>query len=633
MTDLHQREKNRGKGHDWQLTARLVRYLYPYKWSIFLSSALTILNAPLATVGPLLTKAAIDLYLAPDPSRPLAGYVVWVKNGADWAGMGGSRHQGLAFMAILFLLSNLAQSATQYLQVVITENAGQKAIHDLREALFRHLQKIPIAFYDRNPVGKLMTRLTSDVDSLNEMFSSGIVTVLSQGAVALYIAIWMIWISRSLALVSCATLLAIAAFTIWFRRIARPVFRHFREQLTLLNVFLQEHLTGMQVIQIFTREARELEKCERINHDYWKAATAATARNALLYPAIETMAMTGIALMIWHGGGQVMNGIISLGTLVAFIQLAQSFYDPVTEISSRSHILQAALTASERIFHLLDEPVGIVPPEKPVQLSSVRGRIEFRNVWFAYRDDAWVLKNISFVVEPGEKIGFVGQTGAGKTTITNLLLRFYEIQAGQILLDDVDIRQISIAELRSRFSIVPQDIFLFSSDIASNIRMGDQSISEEQVRTAAKKVCLNEFIGKLANGYRSELLERGANLSMGQKQLVGFARALAFDRPILILDEATSSIDAQTESQISKVIPRIMAGRTALVIAHRLSTIQAVDRIIVMHQGEICESGDHRSLLKQRGFYWRLHQLHEHRQSTGKIVEIADAGGSRLQEI
>ena len=633
MTDPHQREKNRAKGHDWQLTARLVRYLYPYKWSIFLASALTILNAPLATVGPLLTKAAIDLYLAPDPSRPLAGYVVWIKSGADWAGMGGSRHQGLAFMAILFLLSNLGQSATQYLQVIITENAGQKAIHDLRDALFSHLQKVPIAFYDRNPVGKLMTRLTSDVDSLNEMFSSGIVTVLSQGAVALYIAIWMIWISRSLAVVSCATLFAIAAFTIWFRRIARPVFRHFREQLTLLNVFLQEHLTGMQVIQIFTRETRELEKFESMNKEYWQAATAATARNALLYPAIETMVLTGVALMIWHGGGQVMNGIISLGTLVAFIQLAQSFYDPVTEISSRSHILQAALTASERIFQLLDEPVGIIPPEKPVQPGRVRGRIEFRNVWFAYRSDTWVLKNVSFVVEPGEKIGFVGQTGSGKTTITNLLLRFYEIQAGQILLDDVDICQISIEELRSSFSIVPQDIFLFSSDIASNIKMGDQSISDEQVRRAAQKVCLDEFIGKLANGYRSELLERGANLSMGQKQLVGFARALAFDRPILILDEATSSIDAQTENQISKVIPRIMAGRTALVIAHRLSTIQAVDRIIVMHHGEICESGDHRSLLKQRGFYWRLHQLHEHRQSSGRIVETAEAGGSRVQKI
>lgn len=622
MINSHHLRKNRAKDHDWQLIARLVRYLYPYKWSVLLASALTLLNAPLATAGPLLTKAAIDLYLAPDSSRPLIGYVAWLKKSADWAGMGESRHHGLAFMAILFLLVNLVQLAAQYFQVVITENAGQKAIHDIREALFSHLQRVPIEFYDRNPVGKLMTRLTNDVDSLNELFGSGIVTVSSQGVVALYIAIWMIWISRSLAFLSCATLFAIAAFTIWFQRMARPIFRYFREQLTLLNIFLQEHLTGMQVIQMFTREGRELEKFDGMNHEYWKAATAATARNALLYPAIETMALTGIALMIWHGGGQVMKGIVSLGTLIAFIQLAQSFYDPITEISSRVHILQAALTSSERIFNLLDEPAVMASLKSPIRLGRVRGRIEFRNVWFAYRDDAWVLKNVSFIVESGEKVAFVGRTGAGKTTITNLLLRLYEIQAGQILLDDVDIRQIDVEELRSQFSIVPQDIFIFSNDIASNIRMGDQSISEERVRTAAQKACLDEFIGKLENGYQSKLFERGTDLSTGQKQLVAFARALAFDRPILILDEATSSIDAQTESHISKAIPQIMAGRTALVIAHRLSTIQAVDRIVVIHQGEICESGDHKSLLNRHGIYWRLYQLQFGVDSEPIAIEI-----------
>lgn len=616
MISSHHLRKNRAKDHDWQLIARLVRYLYPYKWSVLLASALTILNAPLATAGPLLIKAAIDLYLAPDSSRPLIGYVAWLKKSADWGGMGESRHRGLAFMAILFLLVNLAQFAAQYFQVVITENAGQKAIHDIREALFSHLQRVPIEFYDRNPVGKLMTRLTNDVDSLNELFGSGIVTVFSQGAVALYTVIWMIWISRSLAFVSCATLFAIAAFTIWFQRMARPIFRHFREQLTLLNIFLQEHLTGMQVIQMFTREGRELKKFDGMNHEYWKAATAATARNVLLYPAIETMALIGIALMIWNGGGQVMKGIVSLGTLIAFIQLAQSFYDPITEISSRVHILQAALTSSERVFNLLDEPAAIARPEKPIHPRRLRGRIEFRNVWFAYRAEEWVLKNVSFIVEPGEKVAFVGRTGAGKTTITNLLLRFYEIQAGQILLDDVDIGELSIQELRSGFSIVPQDIFICSGDIASNIKMGDQSISEERVRTAAQKACLDGFIGNLANGYQSELYERGADLSTGQKQLIGFARALAFDRPILILDEATSSIDAQTESQICKAIPRIMMGRTALVIAHRLSTIQMVDRILVMHNGEICESGDQQSLLAQRGFYWRLHQLQVRQKPT-----------------
>jgi ATP-binding cassette subfamily B protein len=609
------REENRAKDRDWRLAARLIQYLYPYKWSLVLAAALTILNAPLATAGPLLTKAAIDLFLAPDPSRPLANYVVWLKQGADRAGLGGSRHQGLVFIAILFLAANMVQSAVQYLQVVITENAGQKAIHDLRVKLFGHLQRVPLQFYDENPVGRLMTRLTSDVDSLNDLLSSGIVTALSQAMVALYLAIWMVRINAPLAFVSCSTLFAITTFAIWFRRIARPVFRNFREKIAVLNAFVQEHLTGMQVIQIFAREARELERFNCTNHAYWNAAIAATLRNALLYPAIETMALIGIALIIWHGGGQAIHGIISLGTLVAFLQLAQSFYDPVTEISSKYHILQAALASSERIFSLLDEPILPIPQRPAVQLGQVRGRIEFRNVWFAYRDDAWVLKNVSFVVEPGEKIAFVGRTGAGKTTITNLLLRLYEIQAGQILLDDVDIRQIDVEELRSQFSIVPQDIFVFSGDIISNISMGDRSISEEQVRAAAQKACLDEFIGKLENGYQSKLFERGTDLSTGQKQLVAFARALAFDRPILVLDEATSSIDAQTESHISKAIPRIMAGRTALVIAHRLSTIQAVDRIMVMHQGEICESGDHRSLLERRGFYWRLHQLQARPQS------------------
>jgi len=615
MIDPVQQENTRRKDHDWRLAARLVHYLYPYKWSIFFAPVLTLLNAPLAIAGPLLTKAAIDLFLAPDPSRPLAEYVAWLKHGADWAGLGGSRHQGLIFIAILFLAANIAQSAVQYLQVVITENAGQKVIHDLRAKLFGHLQKVPIQFYDDNPVGELMTRLTSDVDSLNELLSSGIVTVLSQTAVAFYIAVWMVRINRPLALVSCSTLLAIAAFVVWFRRIARPVFRNFRDKIAALNAFLQEHLTGMQVVQIFTRETRELEKFDGTNREHWKAAMAATSRNALLYAVIETMALTGIALIIWYGGGQAIHGIISLGTLVAFIQLAQSFYDPVTEISSKYHLLQAALAASERIFNLLDQPTAIMPLVKPVPLGRARGRVEFRNVWFAYRDDAWVLKNVSFIVEPGEKVAFVGRTGVGKTTITNLLLRFYEIQTGQILLDGIDIRQIDIEELRSQFSIVPQDIFIFSSDIASNIRMGVQSISEDRMRAAAREACLDEFIEKLADGYQSKVLERGAGLSAGQKQLVGFARSLAFDRPILILDEATSSIDANTESHICKAIPRIMAGRTALVIAHRLSTIQAVDRILVMHQGEICESGDHRSLLARRGFYWRLHQLQVRQQS------------------
>jgi ATP-binding cassette subfamily B protein len=591
---------------DWRLAAGLLRYLYPYKSSVVAAVALIIFSAPLATVGPLLTKAAIDLFLAPDPSNPPSGYVLWLKQGADFTGLGASRHQGLIFIAVLFLLANIIQSATQYLQTVITENVGQKAVHDLRQKIFSHFQKLPIQFFDQTPVGRLMTRLTTDADALSELFSSGMITVFSHAVVAIYIAGWMFRINWFLALITCTVLLAMWIFTAWLRKMSRPVFRNFRERIAVINAFLQEHLTGMHVIQIFTREPQEMEQFERVNGEHWRSAMAATLRNALFFPAIEIMALIGIALVIWYGGGQVMSGAMSLGSLIAFVQLAQSFYEPVTEIGSMYHTLQGALTSSEKIFELLDEPIAILPVAKSARSGVARGHIEFRNVWFAYHDDDWVLKNVSFTVFPGEKIAFVGHTGAGKTTITSLLLRFYEIQRGQILLDGADIRQMDPAELRSNFSIVPQDIFLFCGDLTFNIRLGNHAISDARVKTAARQVHLDEFVSKLTKGYQSEVLERGAALSVGQKQLVGFARALAFDRPILILDEATSSVDARTETRIRDAGKRIMEGRTAIVIAHRLSTVQTVDKILVLHKGEIRECGDHRSLLSQRGLYRKL---------------------------
>lgn len=592
-----------------RLTVRLLQYLFPYKWSVLGILTLTILDAPLATAGPLLTKAAIDLFLLPNSPVPVSGYVLWLKRTAEFVGLGGSRHHGLIFIAILFLFANIAQSATQYLQVVLTENVGQRAIHDLRQEIFSHLQQVPIQVYDHTPVGQLMTRLTTDVDALNEMFSSGMVTILSHVAIVFYVAAWMVRINWSLALMTCGTLLAMVGFTAWFRIVVISISRRFRERIAAINAFLQEHLTGMQVLQIFSCEPQELRAFERINEDHCQAGMAGTFRNAVFYPAIQAMALIGIALVIWYGGGQVMHGFISLGSLVAFIQLAQSFYDPITEISSKYPVLQAALVSSERIFALLDEPTANVSLEKPLQIEVARGRVEFRNVWFAYKPEDWILKDVSFIVEPGEKVAFVGRTGAGKTTISNLLLRFYEIQRGQILLDNVDIRQINPAELRSNFAIVPQDIDLFPGDITSNISLRNLSISEEMVRTAANAVHLEEFVTKLDQGYHSEVLERGAGLSVGQRQLVGFARALAFDRPILILDEATSSVDSQTESLICDAVRRIMAGRTGLVIAHRLSTVQSADKILVIHKGKIRESGDHKSLLAQRGLYWRFYYL------------------------
>lgn len=604
MTNGQDREE---KLNDRRLIARLLRYLWPHKWSIVLAGALTILNAPLASAGPLLTKAAIDLFLFPDPARLPSGYVLWLKQGADWAGFAG-RHRGLFFIAILFLLSNIAHSATQYFQLVITENTGQKAIHDLRHELFSHLQKIPITFYDRNPVGQLMSRLTTDVNALSEMFNSGMVTILGHAATVLYIAVWMFRINGPLAIISCAIFVSMMMFMACFRRITRPAFRRLRHKMSAINGFLQEHLTGMPVVQIFNREQREMQKFECINTEYWESSARVTLWNAVFYSMIETLSLIGVGLILWYGGGQVFSRIISMGSLVAFIQLAQSFYDPVVEISSQYHVLQSALASSERIFTLLDEPVAVFP-EKPLCLSPVHGRIEFRNVWFAYQDNDWVLKNVSFTVEPGEKVAFVGRTGSGKTTITNLLLRFYEIQRGQILLDGIDIRELHPKDLRSNFAIVPQEIFLFSGDIASNICLGNQSISESKMRIAAHQARLDEFVSKMERGYKSEIFEQGAGLSVGQKQLVGFARALALDRSILILDEATSSIDIRTEAQIRDVINTIMAGRTALVVAHRLSTIRAVDKILVMQKGEIREAGDHRSLMAHRGIYWKLCQL------------------------
>jgi ATP-binding cassette, subfamily B, multidrug efflux pump len=608
MADRHQ--QNTRITSDRRLAARLLRYLYPYKWKSAAALALIILNVPLAAAGPLLTKAAIDLFILPDSSMAPSGYVLWIKHGAGLMGLGSSRHQGLVFIALLFLLTNLMQSAVQYVRTLITEAVGQNAVHDLRLEIFSHLQKVPIQFYDRNPVGRLMTRLTTDVDSLVEVLNSGLVVLFGQAVMVIYTVAWMLRINTPLALVSCTVLLLIVVFTAWFRTTSRPVFRSLREWIGALNSFLQEHLAGMHVVQIFTREKQEMDRFDSINRAHFQAAMSAAVRNAFFYPAIETMLAIGMALILWYGGGHVISQLISLGSLIAFMQFAQSFYDPIAEISARYPVLQAALASSENIFALLDEPAAPGPSGNP--LRHLRGRIEFRNVWFAYQDEDWILKNVSFIIEPGEKVAFVGRTGAGKTTIASLLLRFYEVQGGQILLDDIDIRQLGIEQLRSNFSVVPQEISLFPRDIASNIRLGSDCIGDEKVQDAARAVHMEQFILQLGKGYQSEISENGTGLSVGQKQLIGFARALAFDRPILILDEATSSVDPQTEVLVREAAGKTMASRTALVIAHRLSTIQAMDKILVMHDGEIRESGDHKTLLARRGLYWTLYQLQLH---------------------
>jgi ATP-binding cassette subfamily B protein len=625
MTTDHHEEEVLGKAYDSRLMRRLLTYLWPYKWRALISLVLTILSAPLVLAGPPLTKAAIDLFLAPNQSNPPSAFALFLKHTGESVGFEGSPYEGIAFIAIVLLLANLAAFGVLYTQAVVMQAMGQHIMYDLRREVFAHLQRLPIQFYDRNPVGRLMTRLTTDVDALNEMFTAGVIVIFGDLAMILYIVIWMFQVDWRLALVSFAILPLLAALTTWFRLGARTSFREVRVRIARINAFLQEHITGMPVVQLFNREEKERIQFENINHAHRKANIDTIFYYSIFYPAVEIIGALGTALIIWYGGGQVLRNAITIGTLVAFIQLARSFYEPISDISEKYNILQSAMASSERIFKLLDEPVTISSPAQPVLSGRIRGQIEFRNVWFAYKNEDWILKNVSFTVEPGERVAFVGHTGAGKTTITNLLLRFYDIQRGQILLDGVDIRERELEELRSAFSIVLQDVFLFSGDIASNIRLGNDKITESQLQQAACEVHADTFIKRLPHGYSTELRERGAGLSVGEKQLISFARALAFDPRVLILDEATSSIDTETELLIRDAVSRLMEGRTSLVIAHRLSTIQSVDKIIVMHKGEIREVGTHQDLLAQRGLYWRLYQLQFYQDFKRTFAEsIAD---------
>lgn len=608
MADHHE-EEILGKAYDARLMRRLLTYLWPYKWHALTALVLTMGSAPLVLAGAPLTKAAIDLFLAPDPSKPVTGFALFLKHLAERFGFGASAYRGIVFIAIVFLIANIAAFAVQYIQAIVMQAMGQYIMYDLRKQIFAHLQRLSVQFYDHNPVGRLMTRLTTDVDALNEMFTAGVIAIFGDIAMIFYIVIWMFQVNWQLALVSFAILPLLVALTTWFRLGARSSFRAVRVRIARINAFLQEHITGMPVVQLFNREEKEMRKFDEINEAHRKANIDTIFYYAVFYPAVEIIGSIGIGLIIWYGGGQVVRGIATIGTLVAFIQLARSFYEPISDISEKYNILQSAMASSERIFKLLDEPVTIASPEKPVPIGRATGQIEFRNVWFAYKDDDWILKDVSFTVSPGERVAFVGHTGAGKTTITNLLLRFYDIQRGQILIDGVDIRKLDLEELRANFSIVLQDVFLFSGDIAANIRLGNRAITDEQLKEASRQVHADQFVKRLPEGYAAELRERGAGLSVGQKQLISFARALAFDPRVLILDEATSSIDTETEILIRDAVERLMEGRTSLVIAHRLSTIQSVDKIIVMHKGEIRETGTHQDLLAERGLYWRLYQL------------------------
>ena len=622
---MPKQENQLGKTYDTRMIRRLLVYLWPYKRFVIAAFVLTMLGGPLVVAGPPLVKAAVDLYLLPDPAHQPEGYTLWIKQAAEALGFGDSPALGVAFIGLLLFAANLAAMVVLYAENYLLQRMGQHIMFDLRNQIFAHLQRLPVQFYDRNPIGRLMTRLTTDVEALNELFSSVVVAFFGDMTMFLYIVVWMFLIDWRLALVSLVILPPLIAVTIWFRLRARAAFRNVRTQVARISTFLQERLTGMSVVQLFNREESELRTFKGINHDFRKANLDAIFYNAVFFPVVDIIMAAGIALIIWYGGGQVLQAAITLGTVIAFLQMAEMLYEPIGDMSDRYNLLQSAMSASERVFELLDEPVTMKSPDKPAPVEKVQGHIEFRNVWFAYDDEDWVLKDVSFVVQPGESVAFVGHTGAGKTTITNLLLRFYDVQRGQVLLDGVDVRDIELEKLRSNFSIVPQDIFLFSEDITNNIRLGNESISDERVREAARQVNADGFIKKLSNGYATELDERGGGISVGQKQLVSFARALAFDPRVLILDEATSSIDTETEVLIHDAVKRLMAGRTSLVIAHRLSTVQAVDNIIVLHKGELRESGTHQELLRQRGLYWLLNQLSMYQTDHDELVESVSA--------
>lgn len=580
-----------GKTYDLKIARRLARYLKPYWKFVVAALFLTLLTNILISTQPLFTKMAVDDFITP------------------------KRTEGIWLFSLAFFSVFLFRFVFSYLQEILLNNVGQKVMYDLRSELFTKLQRQELAYYDRYPVGRTMTRLTSDVDALNELFTSGVIDVLGDLVVIFAIIGMMFWMDWKLALVSLIAVPLLFAATNWFRKHARRGFDRVRTRNARLNAFLQEYISGAQTVQLFNAEEKAKRRFHDINDDYRNANIETIYYYAIFYPLVDFIGAVGIALVIFFFGYEYLSGLsatgraLTIGILASFIQYSQQLFQPIRDLSDKFNVLQAAIVASHRIFVLLDLDVAIKTPEKPKRTGKAVGKIEFRNVWFAYKENDWVLKDVSFTINASESIALVGHTGSGKTTVTNLLMRFYDIQQGQILLDDVDIREWDLHDLRANFAVVLQDVFLFSGSIENNIRLGNNELSDERVRWAAEEVCAAPFIEKLEGGYRSEVRERGAGLSVGQKQLISFARALAFDPKILILDEATSSIDTETEQLIQQAVDRVMQDRTSLVVAHRLSTIQKCDRIMVFHHGELRESGTHNELLLHRGLYWRLYQL------------------------
>ena len=598
-----------GQAYDARLMRRLLGYLRPHRRSVGVALAAISAGSVLQLAQPWLTKVAIDDHIA-----------VGVTEGLDR-------------VALAFLLVLAGSFVLEYVQTWTMQMMGQRIMFDLRMEIYRHLQRLDLRFYDRNPVGRLMTRVTSDVDTLNELFTSGVVTVFRDVFMLAGIMVVLLWMDWRLALVTFAVLPAIAWVTHWFRLNARESYRRVRLQLARINAFLQENISGMATVQVFRREPRNREQFERINRDHRDANVESIFYYATFYPAVEVLGAVATALIVWYGGGRAVQETVELGVLVACLQYSQRFFKPISDLSEKFNVLQSAMASSERIFGLLDTPVEITSPPAAARPAGIgggqdgaadveitsppaaapaaggAGRIRFEHVWFAYGDGAPVLRDVSFEVAPGQRVGVVGATGAGKTTLINLLMRFYDVDRGRITIDGVDVRKLPLADLRRRFGLVLQDVHLFSGSVRDNVRLGDEAIGDRDVRAAARSVHADRFIARLSDGMDTELGERGASLSVGQRQLLSFARALAFAPEVLLLDEATSSVDTDTERLIQDALHVLMAERTTIAVAHRLSTVQDVDQILVLHKGELRESGTHQQLLARRGLYHTLYQL------------------------
>ncbi|OPZ80490.1 MAG: putative ABC transporter ATP-binding protein [bacterium ADurb.Bin431] len=534
---------------------------------------------------PYLTKVAIDRYIA---NKELAG---------------------LARLALLYFTVLLVQMSFIFFQTYLTQKIGQKVMYDMRNQIFAHLQRLPLSFFDKNPVGRLVTRATNDVETLNSMLSSGVVTIFGDIFVLVGIIAMMLIFNWQLALLSFTVLPLIFAASFWFRVHVRESFRKVRLRIARINSYLQENIMGMSTVQIFNREKKNFRRFDELNNDYLQAYLETIYYYSVFHPLVELISALALAIILWYGGIRVISGALTIGVVVAFVQYAERFFQPIRDLSEKYNLMQAAMASSERIFKLLDEPEQRLLPENPAEMPPPCGEIEFRDVSFGYNENDHVLRNVSFKINCGEKVAIVGATGAGKTTLINLISRLYEPTSGRILLNRIDTALYPLDNLRRRVRMVLQDVFIFSGTVEYNIRLGDQSIPMERVIQAAKDVRAHEFIEKLPQGYQTELSERGSNLSVGQKQLLSFARALVFNPEVLIMDEATSSVDTETEILLREATTRLMAGRTSVIIAHRLSTIQNVDWILVLHKGEVREMGTHSELLAKKGIYYRLYEL------------------------